>query len=67
MTMSDMLARILAFISRRSDLVVGILVLVAVVMMIIPLPTALVDVLITSNIAASVLILLTALYITRPI
>jgi type III secretion protein V len=67
MTMSDMLTRVLAFISRRSDLVVGILVLVAVVMMIIPLPTALVDVLITSNIAASVLILLTALYITRPI
>jgi type III secretion protein V len=67
MAMSDKLARILAFISRRGDLVVGILVLVAVVMMIIPLPTALVDVLITSNIAASVLILLTALYITRPI
>ena len=67
MIMSDMAARLLAFVSRRSDLVVGILVLVAVVMMIIPLPTPLVDVLITANIAASVLILLTALYITRPI
>jgi type III secretion protein V len=67
MIMSDRSARLLAFVSRRSDLVVGILVLVAVVMMIIPLPTPLVDVLITSNIAASTLILLTALYITRPI
>jgi type III secretion protein V len=67
MIMLDFLARTLAVISRRSDLVVGILVLVAVVMMIIPLPTPLVDVLITSNIAGSVLILLTALYITRPI
>jgi type III secretion protein V len=67
MIMSEMSTRVLAFISRRSDLVVGILVLVAVVMMIIPLPTPLVDVLITANIAASMLILLTALYVTRPI
>jgi type III secretion protein V len=67
MIMSDISARLLAFVSRRSDLVVGILVLVAVVMMIIPLPTPLVDVLITANIAASMLILLTALYVTRPI
>jgi type III secretion protein V len=67
MIMSEMSARLLAFVSRRSDLVVGVLVLVAVVMMIIPLPTPLVDVLITANIAASVLILLTALYVSRPI
>jgi type III secretion protein V len=67
MIMSDLSARLLAFVSRRSDLVVGMLVLVAVVMMIIPLPTPLVDVLITANIAASMLILLTALYVTRPI
>jgi type III secretion protein V len=66
MTMFDKLMLILADISGRRDLVVGILVLVAVVMMIIPLPTPLVDVLIASNIAASVLILLTALYIGRP-
>jgi len=67
MIMSDLSARLLAFVSRRTDLVVGMLVLVAVVMMIIPLPTPLVDVLITANIAASMLILLTALYVTRPI
>src|SRR5215469_14605857 len=67
MIMSDLSARLLAFVSRRTDLVVGMLVLVAVVMMIIPLPTPLVDVLITANIAGSMLILLTALYVTRPI
>jgi type III secretion protein V len=67
MTMLDQVTRALAAVSRRGDLVVGILVLVAVAMMIIPLPTPLVDVLITSNIAVSVLVLLTALYIARPI
>jgi type III secretion protein V len=64
--MFDKVTRMLAAISGRGDLVVGILVLVAVVMMIIPLPTPLVDALIASNLAASVLILLTALYIGRP-
>jgi type III secretory pathway component EscV len=47
--MFDKLTLILAAISGRRDLVVGILVLVAVVMMIIPLPTPLVDVLIAST------------------
>jgi type III secretion protein V len=65
--MFNRLTRFLALISGRGDLVIGILVLVSVVMMIIPLPTPMVDVLITSNIAASVLILLTAIYIVRPI
>jgi type III secretion protein V len=67
MTMFDRLTRFLALISGRGDLVIGILVLVSVLMMILPLPTPVVDVLITSNIAASVLILLTAIYVVRPI
>lgn len=41
--------------------------LVAVVMMLIPLPTELVDLLITMNIAISVLILLSAIYVTHPL
>jgi type III secretion protein V len=65
--MLNRLTRFLALISGRGDLVIGILVLVAVVMMIIPLPTPVVDLLITCNIAVSVLILLTAIYIVRPI
>ncbi|WP_274425120.1 type III secretion system export apparatus subunit SctV [Chelativorans sp. YIM 93263] len=65
-----MLERILPFLSklsRRSDLVVAVLMLVAVTMMLIPLPTWLVDILITANIAFSVLILLAALYVTHPL
>jgi type III secretion protein V len=61
------LAPVLALLSRRSDLVMTILVVVAVIMMIIPLPTWLVDVLIATNIAASLLVLLVAFYIARPV
>ncbi|MBV9564304.1 MAG: type III secretion system export apparatus subunit SctV [Bradyrhizobium sp.] len=61
------LGNLLTVVSRRSDLLVGVLVLVAVAMMIVPLPTPLVDVLITINIGVSVVILLTGLYISRPI
>lgn len=67
MTVTDALTRALLIASRRGDLTVAILVMVAVVMMIVPLPTPVVDVLITANIAASVLILLVAFYITEPL
>ncbi|MGA7807178.1 MAG: type III secretion system export apparatus subunit SctV [Bradyrhizobium sp.] len=53
--------------SSRGDLAIAIIVLVAIVMMIVPLPTPLVDVLIAANLAASVLILLTAFYIAEPL
>jgi type III secretion protein V len=67
MTVTDALTRALLIASRRGDLTVAILVMVAVVMMIVPLPTPVVDVLITANIAASVLILLVAFYISEPL
>ena len=53
-------------LSQRGDLVVALIVLTAIVMMIIPLPTAVVDVVITLNIATAVLILLVAFYIVTP-
>ena len=65
-----MMERVSAFLAkagRRSDVVIAVLVLVAVSMMVIPLPTWLVDVLITLNIALSVLILLASLYATSPL
>src|SRR5690606_21399780 len=62
LAMSDRLLPLLARLAHRTDLVIAILVLVAVVMMLVPLPTGLVDVLIATNIAISVLILLAALY-----
>jgi type III secretion protein V len=65
--MLDRLSRILPILARRSDLIVAGIVLVAVVMMIVPLPTTLVDIIITVNIAASVLILLVAFYISSPL
>lgn len=65
-----MMERVTAFLvkaGRRSDVVIAVLVLVAVSMMVIPLPTWLVDVLITLNIAFSILILLASLYATSPL
>lgn len=53
-------------LSRRGDLVIAMIVLTAIVMMIVPLPTMLVDILITINICTGLLILLVAFYITTP-
>ena len=65
--MVDRLARALIYLSGRSDLIVAILMLVAIVMIIIPLPTWLVDVLIAINISVSMLVLLVVFYIARPV
>jgi type III secretion protein V len=67
MTVIDTLSRALMVASRRGDLTIATLVFVAIVMMIVPLPTPVVDTLITANIAASVLILLVAFYIGEPL
>jgi type III secretion protein V len=67
MNLLDMLTRALVVASRRGDLAIATIVLVAIMMMIIPLPTPVVDLLITANIAASLLILLVAFYISEPI
>ncbi|TIS72557.1 MAG: FHIPEP family type III secretion protein, partial [Mesorhizobium sp.] len=65
--MSKRLLSFLAKLSTRGDLVIAILILVAIVMMIIPLPTFVVDTLITANIAISVLILLVSFYVVQPL
>ncbi|MGB0084947.1 MAG: FHIPEP family type III secretion protein, partial [Rhodomicrobiaceae bacterium] len=64
--MLDNLTRLAVALSRRSDLVIAMIVLTAVVMMIVPLPTLLVDIVITMNISAGLLILLVGFYITSP-
>lgn len=64
--MFESVSRFAGALSRRGDLVIAMIVLTAVIMMIVPLPTTLVDILITSNISAGVLILLVAFYITTP-
>lgn len=53
--------------SQRSDVIIAAFMVLAVVMMIIPLPTALVDALIGINIAFSLLILVVAFYISHPV
>ena len=65
--MIDTISRFLARARNTSDIVIAVLVLVAVSMMVIPLPTWAVDGLITLNIAFSVLILLSSLYATTPL
>jgi type III secretion protein V len=65
--MINRLARALVYLSGRSDLIVAILMLVAIIMIIIPLPTWLVDGLIAINIAISMLVLLVVFYIARPV
>ncbi|WP_164481553.1 type III secretion system export apparatus subunit SctV [Nitratireductor soli] len=65
--MLDRLLPFLVKVGRRSDLVIAMLMLVSVVMMLIPLPTELVDVLISANIAISVLILLACFYVRHPL
>ena len=60
------LSRALAVVSRRGDLAVAAILLVAVAMIIVPLPTGLVNVLITTNLAVSALVLLVAFYAARP-
>jgi len=52
-----------AFIQKYSDIVLAIIVVAIVGMMIVPLPTPLLDVLLTFNISLSVMLLLTSLYV----
>ncbi len=59
--------RILGQASQRSDLIVATIILTAVVMMIIPFPTYVVDVMVGFNIAFAVLILIVALYSARAV
>ncbi len=65
--MINKLGRALVYLSGRTDLVVAVLMLVAIIMIIIPLPTWLVDGLIAINISVSMLILLVVFYIARPV
>ncbi|UXN66878.1 type III secretion system export apparatus subunit SctV (plasmid) [Phyllobacterium sp. A18/5-2] len=53
--------------SKRSDIVIAAFMLLAIIMMVIPLPTFLVDVLIGMNIAFSLLIFVVAFYISQPV
>lgn len=53
--------------ARRSDIIVASFILLAVVMMIIPIPTYLVDVMVSCNIAFTVLVLIVAFYSAKAV
>ena len=65
--MIDSLHRGLHAAGRRQDMVVVILLVTAILMMILPLPTWLVDALIGVNLASAVLLLMMALYLKNPL
>lgn len=61
------LKNFLSLAAQRQDIVLVIMLLIAVIMIIIPLPTALVDGLITINLAFSIILLIVALYLREPL
>lgn len=63
----NLLKRWLAIASGRQDIVLAAMLLVAIFMMIIPLPTGLVDFMIALNLMISILLLMMALYIKNPL
>lgn len=64
--MLERLSRLAQMLSRRGDMIIALIVMVAIVMMIVPLPTAVVDIFITINISASLLILMVSFYLISP-
>lgn len=61
------LGELLSLAAGRQDFVLALLLLVAIFMMIIPLPTPLVDVLISVNLMFSILLLMIAIYLRDPL
>src|SRR6187431_970296 len=53
--------------TRWQDLVLPILLIASVLIIIIPLPTAVLDLLLAANIAVSVIVLLTTIYVRTPL
>lgn len=61
------LIRGLLMITARQDIFLAIMLLVAIFMMILPLPTVLVDLLIAINLAFSVILLMISIYLRDPL
>lgn len=63
----NQMKRVLIMLSGRQDIVLAAMLLVAIFMMIVPLPTGLVDFMIAINLTISVILLMMALYIKNPL
>lgn len=59
--------KLLSLTTQRQDIILVMMLLIAVLMIIIPLPTALVDALITFNLALAIILLMVALYLRDPL
>ncbi len=66
MATSTSMSRLAALLARR-DLVLAILLVLVIFMMILPLPTALVDTLIAINMGLSIVMLMVAVYLRTPV
>lgn len=63
----DKITRLLAAATRRNDIVLAVLLVSIIFMMILPLPTALVDALIATNMGLAAILLMVAMYIPSPL
>ena len=61
------LQRFVALAARRADLVLAVILMAVVFMLVLPLPTVLVDVMVAINIAVSALLLMVAMYLPSPL
>ncbi len=59
--------RLLILISQRNDVMLAVMLIMVIFLMILPLPTVLVDVLIGTNMSISVILLMLAIYIRSPL
>ncbi|MGL4546187.1 MAG: EscV/YscV/HrcV family type III secretion system export apparatus protein [Plesiomonas sp.] len=57
----------LRWLSQRQDILLAVVIMIAIFMMILPLPTVLVDLLIAINLALSVILLMIAIYLHDPL
>ncbi|MFC4297769.1 type III secretion system export apparatus subunit SctV [Castellaniella hirudinis] len=65
--MQQTLNRAVALLTSRNDIVLAVLIVSIIFMMILPLPTSLVDVLIGTNMTISAILLMVAMYLPSPL
>jgi type III secretion protein V len=65
--MQQVLSRAVAYVTSRNDIVLAVLIVSIIFMMILPLPTPLVDVLIGINMTISATLLMVAMYLPTPL
>jgi len=65
--MQQALNRAVSLVTSRNDIVLAVLIVSIIFMMILPLPTALVDVLIGANMTLSAVLLMVAMYLPSPL